>query len=114
MINHENDIQVVELNSDGLKNVRKQILVGPNDGFDGYMRMFILSESGFTPYHTHDWYHMNYIVEGEGVLIIEGEENQITKGSVAYVPAGVKHGFKNTGKENLKFLCLVPPHGDVY
>ncbi len=114
MVNHESKIAVKELNSPELQNVKKQILVGPKDGFDGFMREFILGVGGFTPLHNHDWYHLNYVISGEGILILDGVEHGITKGSVAYVPPNVKHQFRNTGKGELKFLCLVPKNGDSY
>ena len=114
MINHESKIPVKVLNSPELKNVKKQILVGPNDGFDGFLREFIISEGGFTPLHKHDWYHLNYVISGEGILIFNGEEHLLTRGSVAYVPPMTEHQFRNTGKGELKFLCLVPEKGDSY
>ena len=114
MINHENNVEVTEVFGEDIENVKKQVLVGPSDGYEGFMRMFIIGENGHTPYHKHDWFHLNYVVEGEGILTIEGVENKLSKGSVAYVPGNVIHNFKNTGKDDLRFLCLVPPEGDNY
>ncbi len=114
MVKHEDDVEITELNQEGLKNVRKQILVGPGDGYDGFMRMFIVEENGYTPYHKHNWYHLNYIVDGEGIVTIGEVEYKITKGNVAYIPGNTMHGFKNTGIGSLKFLCLIPAEGGTY
>lgn len=114
MVRHEDDIEVVKLQQEDLKNVKKQILVGPKDGYEGFMRMFIVAENGNTPYHNHDWYHLTYIVEGKGMVTIDGVEHKIRKGSVAYIPPNITHGFKNTGMGDLKFLCLVPEKGGSY
>ena len=46
--------------------------------------------------------------------MLNGEEYHLKEGSVAYVPANNEHQFKNTGKGELKFLCLVPRKGDSY
>ena len=50
MINHESEIPIKELNSSELKNVKKQILVGPNDGFDGFLREFSVGEGDILLY----------------------------------------------------------------
>jgi len=114
MINHEKNVEVVDVTGAEIENVKKQILIGPKEGFEGYMRMFILAENGHTPYHKHDWYHLNYVVEGEGVVTLDGVEHKINPGSVAYVPGNIMHNFKNTGKDDLRFLCIVPPTGESY
>ena len=114
MVKHENDVEIIEMDSPDLKNVKKQILVGPNDGYDGFMRMFTVGENGYTPYHSHDWYHLTYVVEGEGIVTIDGEKHKIRKGSVSYIPPNTIHGFKNTGTSDLKFLCLIPEKGGSY
>ncbi|MCK4235066.1 cupin domain-containing protein [candidate division WOR-3 bacterium] len=114
MIKHEDEVEIIELQQEDLKNVKKQVLVNPKDGFNGFMRMFIVGENGYTPYHKHDWYHLTYVVEGEGIVKIDGEEHKLRKGNVSYIPPGVIHGFKNTGTEDLKFLCLIPIEGGTY
>ncbi|HDR06819.1 MAG TPA: cupin domain-containing protein, partial [Candidatus Coatesbacteria bacterium] len=49
-------------------------------------------------------------LEGSGV-VEEGEaERPLGPGSVVFVPGGEEHGFRNTGRGPLRFLCLVPHH----
>ena len=44
------------------------------------------------PEHVHQGTrHFFYILEGEGVLEVEGEEYELTKGTVAWVGEGDKH-----------------------
>lgn len=114
MVKHENEVEVVAVTMEGGSNIKKQTLANPRDGYNGFMRMFIIGETGNTPFHSHDWYHLNYVVEGEGVVTIDNKVHHISKGSVAYIPGGVKHGFKNTGKGDLRFLCLIPIEGGSY
>jgi quercetin dioxygenase-like cupin family protein len=111
MVRHENDIEAVAVTMEGAQNVTKQVLVGPEDGYEGFMRMFTITQNGNTLYHQHDWYHLNYVVEGEGVVTIDETDYPLSKGSVAYIPGGLKHGFRNTGEGALRFLCLIPPEG---
>ncbi|MGO8692811.1 MAG: cupin domain-containing protein [Rectinemataceae bacterium] len=114
MVRHESEIKPVEMSGEDICGALKQILIGPKDGYEGYLRVFTLSPGGHTPYHHHAWWHANYILEGEGRVVIDGAEHAIKAGSVAYIDGGKQHRFENTGKGNLKFICLVPPEGDKY
>ena len=114
MVRHDSEVTPYDLIGDGIKDVAKQVLAGPRDGFGGYLRKFTVSPGGHTPYHRHDWYHLVYIVGGEGVVTAEGIERPIREGSVVHVEAGKEHGFTCTGTKDMQFLCLVPESGDQY
>lgn len=114
MVRHESEIESVEVKGEGISGVRKQILVGPNDGWQGYMRVFALEVGGNTPAHRHPWWHVNYVLEGEGTVFIDGVGHVVKAGSVAHIEGGKLHQFVNTGAVPLKFICLVPPEGDHY
>jgi quercetin dioxygenase-like cupin family protein len=75
------------------------------------MRVFELEPGGFTPRHQHPWPHINYVVQGNGTLYLNGQENPIEAGSYAYVPGNELHQFQNTSNEVLKFICIVPSEG---
>ena len=114
MIGHESEKKSSPVYGDGIEKVYKQILVGPRDGFSGYLREFSLAPGGCTPYHQHDWYHVAYILEGTGTVNYEDKNHSIKKGSVLFIEANKAHGFTNPGNKALKFLCLVPEKGDTY
>jgi len=114
MVIHESERKTRDVYGEGLRSVRKQILVGPREGFAGYLREFTLEPKGYTPYHQHDWHHVVYVLEGEGSLRTEEGERALVSGSVVYTAPGSLHGFSNTGKAPLRFLCLVPEKGDAY
>lgn len=108
------EIPKVDMNIPGAANAVKQTLLGPEQGWDGWvMRMFTLKERGNTPRHTHPWPHINYIVSGSGMLHIDGRDNTVGQGSTAFVPAGAEHQFVNTGDEDFVFICIVPEEGDA-
>ena len=113
MITHESKIEPQAVYGDGIQDVRKQILVGPRNGFPGYLREFTLAAGGRTPYHQHDWYHVVYVLGGSGTARYLEEEHLIRTGSVIFVEAGKTHCFI-AGGEGLIFLCLVPEKGDQY
>ena len=107
------DVEKMVLNAETAKNVTKQTPISPKEGWDGWvMRIFTLGSEGYSPRHTHPWPHINYIIKGEGTLLIEGEEKPVKAGDTAYIPEGEDHQFKNTGKGDLSFICIVPEEGD--
>jgi quercetin dioxygenase-like cupin family protein len=114
MVRHEGDIGSVEMKGNGVVGVTKKILIGPEDGYDGFFRVFTVQPGGKSPYHAHKWFHANYILEGQGTIVIEGVEQSVKAGSVAYIEGGKTHNFVNTGTSPLKFICLVPRDGDSY
>ena len=102
------------VNVPGATNVFKQVLVGPQQGWTGWvMRLFTLSKGGCTPKHSHPWPHINYIVKGTGTLFLEDKEQDIGSDQAAYISGGEVHQFKNTGESELSFICIVPEEGDV-
>lgn len=114
MVRHESEITQYDLHGEGISDVAKQMLAGPKDGFGGYLRKFSVSSGGHTPYHHHDWYHLVYVVSGEGTVAADGVETPIRKGSVVHVEPGKIHGFSCSGEQEMQFLCLVPQTGDSY
>ena len=61
---------------DGAHNAFKQIPLSREDGAPVYAyRVFTVEPGGYTPYHQHNYEHMNYIIDGEGALVNEdGDE----------------------------------------
>ena len=113
-VGHVKKIKGVEVKAPGVVNAVKQVLVGPEQGWSGWvMRQFTLGEGGMTPKHRHGWPHINYIVDGNGKLFLEGQEYDLEAGSVAYVPADAEHQFRNNAAGDFVFICIVPKEGDV-
>ena len=60
------EMKTIEINMEAAMNVVKQTAISPKEGWDGWvMRIFTLKKDGFTPFHTHDWPHINYIIKGK-------------------------------------------------
>ncbi|WP_366922939.1 cupin domain-containing protein [Metallumcola ferriviriculae] len=113
-VSNVKDIKSTTVNAPGVKNALKQVLIGPEQGWEGWvMRHFTLGASGNSPKHSHPWPHINYIVSGEGILFLDGNEHNLGPGSVAYVPGGTEHQFRNNGTADFAFICIVPEEGDV-
>jgi len=49
------------------------------------------------------------ILRGKGIIHIDDETAEVKEGHVIYIPADVTQRIKNTGNEDLVFLCIVHP-----
>lgn len=51
-----------------------------------------------------------YIMEGEGVMHINGESSPVRPGSTVYIPPMARQCITNSsGKSDLRFICIVDP-----
>ncbi len=109
------DLTGKKMDSDVIKNTEMKVLIGPEQGWDSHvMRMMEVGVGGFTPKHSHPWAHINLMIQGKGVLMIDGVDHEMETGSYAFVPADSLHQFKNTGDEVFKFMCIVEKKGHSY
>jgi len=112
-ISHRNEIPGKKLSGEALKDVTKQVLIGPDQGWDDYvMRMLTIEKDGFSPRHAHDWPHVLYVVEGEGTLHMDGVDHPVEAGSTAFVSPGIEHQLMYRGGDKFVFICIVPKEGD--
>lgn len=104
-------IEKIMVTMEGAKDVWKQIPISRNDGSPMFsFRVFTIEKSGHTPYHRHPYEHLNYVIEGHGVMVTEsGEEREVKKGDFALVLPDEKHQYKNkSASEPLIMICAVP------
>lgn len=50
-----------------------------------------------------------YILEGKGLMEIDGETEQVGKDQAIIIPPGKTHRIKNIGERNLRILCFCNP-----
>ena len=50
-----------------------------------------------------------YIMEGKGIMHIDGKSAPVYPGSTIYIPPMAKQSITNPGKKALKFICIVDP-----
>jgi mannose-6-phosphate isomerase-like protein (cupin superfamily) len=50
-----------------------------------------------------------YILEGLGEMHIDNEAAQVSPSQIILIPPQSRQWIRNTGKENLVFLCIVSP-----
>ncbi|WP_028558777.1 cupin domain-containing protein [Paenibacillus pinihumi] len=56
--------------------------------------------------HTHDEDETFYVVKGNGVMVIDDEEQDVQAGDTIYIPANHSHVLRNTGSEELVFITI--------
>ena len=50
-----------------------------------------------------------YLLEGTGLMDIDGQTQEVTVGDAIAIPPGAVHQITNQGEETLKFLCCCAP-----
>ena len=59
--------------------------------------------------HKMESSEVYYILQGEGILQIDDDIVKVSKDQSIYIPPHSKQRIENTGKDELKFLCIVDP-----
>ncbi len=63
--------------------------------------------------HTHRIQEQVYhVLEGEGLMEIDGKRTVVRKHDVIYIPAGVEHALYNTGLTDFTFTVVTTPVSD--
>lgn len=112
-------MKVVHLNAvdrtipkmEGASGIAKQVPVSRDDGSPSFsFRVFTFDPGGHTPFHAHPNEHINYVIEGKGVILNEnGQKRQIKKGDFALILPNEKHQYRNRSlTDPLVMICAVP------
>jgi len=72
------------------------------------MRRFVIQPGGEIPLHSHEADHEMYILSGKGVAFTPEQEVEIEADMFLYVPPHEEHGYRNSGKSPLVFICIIP------
>ena len=104
-------IKKVSPNMEGAAGIYKQVPISKDDGSPLFcFRVFSFEPGGHTPFHSHANEHLNYIIEGNGVIVTEsGEEREINQGDFALILPNEKHQFRNKSTSGpMVIICAVP------
>jgi mannose-6-phosphate isomerase-like protein (cupin superfamily) len=62
--------------------------------------------------HSHAGAEEVYnFAEGEGRMRLDGKEFQVKKGDIVIIPGGAFHKVFNTGRKDMKFVCVFEKYG---
>jgi mannose-6-phosphate isomerase-like protein (cupin superfamily) len=106
---------VVDLNAveEGQATAGRAFLLGatPAVGCESVTQFIGLVPPGRAPDHFHRYDEVIYILEGEGVLEIGGEQAPLRPGTCVHLPRTLVHCLANTGESELRLLGVFTPAG---
>ncbi|HZP88947.1 MAG TPA: cupin domain-containing protein [Burkholderiales bacterium] len=77
-------------------------------------RVSVYQPRAYVAPHKHKIQEQVYhILDGEGLMEIEGERNVVRKDDVIFLPPGVEHAIYNTGLTDLRFIVVTCPPDDA-
>ena len=65
-----------------------------------------LEADGWLGHHRHEPAELYFVLDGEGILTIDGEDHAVRAGTAAYIPTNSEHGIRNTGTSILRFFYV--------
>jgi mannose-6-phosphate isomerase-like protein (cupin superfamily) len=76
-------------------------------------RISMYQPMAFVKLHKHKVQEQVYhVLEGEGLMEIDGERRVVRRHDVIFLPPGVEHAISNTGLVDLVFLVVTSPPSD--
>lgn len=105
-----NNVVKEKAKMEGAVGAWKQLIFGSEHNVPVYSyRVFTIDPEGNTSFHIHPYEHMNYVIEGEGILVNEkGDETLIKTGDFTLIQPMEKHQYKNRGNKPFIMLCGLP------
>ena len=99
---------------DAAEGLSKGVLIDEEHGAENLaIRRFTLAPGAEVPKHTNEIEHEQYVLAGEYVVGIDGEEHTVTGGDALHIPAGAVHWYRNERDVEGAFLCAVPTGDDA-
>jgi len=76
-------------------------------------RISIYQPMAHVEMHTHKVQEQIYhVLEGEGMMVMDGKEQVVRKHDVIFIPPGVAHSITNNGLVDLTFIVVTTPVED--
>jgi len=69
-----------------------------------YTGLTELAPGGWLGRHRHAQPEVYHLVEGSGVVVLDGVEHRVAAGSAVFIPGDAEHGIRNTGTGPLRFV----------
>lgn len=73
-----------------------------------YTGLAELPPAGWLGRHRHAAAEVYHVIEGSGVVFLEGAEHPVAAGSAVFIPGNAEHGIRNTGEGVLRFVYAFP------
>jgi len=70
-----------------------------------------LAPDGRLNVHRHEPAEVYHLLEGEGVVTLDGTEHPVVPGSAVFIPGSSWHGIRNSGPGPLRFYYVLQADG---
>ncbi len=108
-VTHVRSMRGNEVDIAGAKGVVTRIPISADDGAPSFtMRLFTIFPGGNTPYHSHDYEHEIFVINGRGALLSAEGRKAVAPGDAILILPGELHGFEADGSLGMEMLCMVP------
>ena len=67
-----------------------------------------LEPGGWLGLHRHSPAEIYFVLEGNGIVTLDGAEHAVRAGSAVFIPGDAEHGIRNSGTAKLRFLYAFP------
>jgi quercetin dioxygenase-like cupin family protein len=97
----------------GTATAGRQFVLGatPETGCNTVTQFVGLIPPGRAPDHFHRYDEVIFVLEGEGVLEIDGEQAPLRAGTCVHLPRTLVHCLANTGTSEMRVLGVFRPAG---
>jgi mannose-6-phosphate isomerase-like protein (cupin superfamily) len=65
-----------------------------------------LEPGGWLGHHRHEPAELYYVLSGDGVVVVDGEEHAVAAGTAVSIPGDSEHGIRNSGPAPLRFFYV--------
>ena len=119
-----------ERNAATIRNIAEVLWETPPEHYDAHSKMLINPKTakserldyrissyqpkGHVAPHRHKVQEQVYhVLEGEGLMELDGERRVVRRHDVIHIPPGVEHAIYNSGLQDLVFLVVTTPPADA-
>jgi mannose-6-phosphate isomerase-like protein (cupin superfamily) len=90
------------------------MLVTPDNGAKhvDYRISYYQPKARVAPHKHRSQEQIYYLLQGEGLIEIDGIRRVVRRHDVIFIPPGVEHALYNTGFEDLVFIVVTTPASD--
>jgi mannose-6-phosphate isomerase-like protein (cupin superfamily) len=88
-----------------------RLLATPDTGCASVTQFVGYIPVGRAPDHFHRYDEVVYVLEGDGLLHVDGETEPLCAGTCVHLPAGLVHCLENVGPSELHVLGVFRPAG---
>jgi mannose-6-phosphate isomerase-like protein (cupin superfamily) len=93
-----------------------KLLVNPDNSRTRYFdfRLSLYQPRGYAENHAHtEAEHVYYILKGRGLMRLGERQYVVEPHTAIFIPPGVVHSLANTGLEDLLFIVVTVPAGEL-